>query len=52
MILQVTNLRIQRGRTVILDDISWRVERGQHQVILAPTASGKTSLLSAVSRMI
>ena len=48
-ILEISELRIQRGHTVILDDISWRVERGQHWVILGANGSGKTSLLSALA---
>ena len=48
-ILEISALRIQRGETVILDDISWRVERGQHWVILGANGSGKTSLLSALT---
>jgi iron complex transport system ATP-binding protein len=48
-ILEVRNLRIQRGRTIILDDINWRVERGQHWVILGANGSGKTSLLSTLT---
>lgn len=39
-ILSVRNLRIERGDTVILDGISWRVERGQHWVILGANANG------------
>ena len=48
-ILEVSNLRIQRDHTVILDDVSWRVERGQHWVMLGANGSGKTSLLSALT---
>jgi len=48
-ILDVSNLRIERGQTVILDDISWRVERGQHWVILGPNGCGKTSLLRSIT---
>jgi len=48
-VLEISGLRIQRGATVILDDISWRVERGQHWVILGANGSGKTSLLSALT---
>ena len=47
--LEVTHLRVQRGDTLILDDLSWRVERGQHWVILGANGSGKTSLLSALA---
>jgi iron complex transport system ATP-binding protein len=48
-ILDISNLRIQRGRTVILNNVNWRVERGQHWAILGANGSGKTSLLSALT---
>jgi len=48
-ILEVTRLRIERGRTVILRDVSWRVDPGQHWVILGPNGCGKTSLLKALT---
>ena len=38
-----------RGQDTILDGIDWRVERGQHWVILGANGSGKTSLLSALT---
>src|SRR6266404_7998837 len=48
-ILEVSNLRVQRGKTLILTDVHWRVESGQHWVILGANGSGKTSLLSALT---
>ncbi len=48
-ILAISHLRIERGSTVILRDVSWRVERGQHWTILGPNGSGKTSLLRALT---
>lgn len=48
-ILSVTGLRIERGRTVILQDVNWSVKRGEHWVILGANGSGKTSLLSALT---
>ena len=48
-VLEISNLRIQRGGTLILDNVSWRVERGEHWVILGANGSGKTSLLSALT---
>jgi iron complex transport system ATP-binding protein len=48
-ILEISNLRIQRDGTVILDGVNWRVERGQHWAILGANGSGKTSLLSALT---
>lgn len=46
-ILEVCDLRVERGGTTILDGVNWRVEHGQHWVILGANGSGKTSLLSA-----
>ncbi len=48
-ILSVKGLRVERGDTVILEDVDWRVERGQHWVVLGANGSGKTSLLSALT---
>ena len=48
-ILEVSHLRIERGRAVILHDVSWRVDRGQHWAILGPNGCGKTSLLKALT---
>ncbi|MDR3377607.1 MAG: ATP-binding cassette domain-containing protein, partial [Verrucomicrobiae bacterium] len=48
-ILSVADLRIERSGTAILRQIDWRVERGQHWVILGANGSGKTSLLSALT---
>src|SRR5436190_24244505 len=48
-VLGISGRRIQRGSTVILDGLSWRVKRGQHWVILGANGSGKTSLLSALT---
>ena len=48
-ILEVNALRIERGGTVILEDVNWRVEPGQHWAVLGANGSGKTSLLSALT---
>ena len=47
--LEVRGLCVTRGKNTILDGIDWRVERGQHWVILGANGSGKTSLLSALT---
>jgi iron complex transport system ATP-binding protein len=49
LILEISNLRIERSGVKILDGLSWRVARGQHWVILGANGSGKTSLLSALT---
>lgn len=48
-ILHVSGLCVRRGRTVILDDIHWTVERRQHWVVLGANGSGKTSLLTSLT---
>jgi len=47
-VFAVKGLRIERD-AVILREIDWRVEPGQHWVILGANGSGKTSLLSALT---
>ncbi|HEX3627657.1 MAG TPA: ATP-binding cassette domain-containing protein [Verrucomicrobiae bacterium] len=48
-VLDISNLKIQRGGVTILEGVNWRVERGQHWAILGANGSGKTSLLSALT---
>jgi iron complex transport system ATP-binding protein len=48
-VLEVSGLCVRRGKTTILRDVSWRVDRGQHWVVLGANGSGKTSLLSALT---
>ncbi len=48
-ILEVSGLTIIRDRTRILDGVSWRVEPGQHWVMVGANGSGKTSLLAALT---
>jgi iron complex transport system ATP-binding protein len=47
-IFEVEKLRVERD-AVILHEVNWRVERGQHWAILGANGSGKTSLLSALT---
>src|SRR6516164_5566388 len=47
-IFEVEKLRVER-EAVILHEVNWRVERGQHWAILGANGSGKTSLLSALT---
>lgn len=47
-IIEVAGLRVDRD-ALILDSVDWRVEAGQHWVILGANGSGKTSLLSVLT---
>lgn len=48
-LLDVRALTVQRDATTLLRAVSWRVERGEHWVILGPNGCGKTSLLKALT---
>lgn len=48
-ILSLSGFRLQRGTTTILDAVNWRVNSGEHWVILGANGSGKTSLLKALT---
>ena len=40
VVLEISNLKIQRDGVMILDGVYWRVERGQHWAILGANGSG------------
>ncbi len=48
-ILSVSGVTVRRGNFVIVNKVSWKVEPGEHWVILGANGSGKTSLLSALA---
>ncbi|HVU32240.1 MAG TPA: ABC transporter ATP-binding protein [Opitutaceae bacterium] len=48
-LLEVSSLRVTRGRTSILRDVSWRCAHGENWVILGANGSGKTSLLKTLT---
>lgn len=47
--LELSHVQVRRGRTTILQEAHWRVQPGQHWVILGPNGSGKTSLLKVLT---
>ena len=48
-VIELSNLTIQRDETKILREVNWRVNRGEHWVVLGGNGSGKTTLLSALT---
>lgn len=47
--LELTNVGLVRGQTVILDDINWVVSEGERWIVLGANGSGKTSLIRIAS---
>ncbi len=47
-VIEIAGLTVER-EILILDNVDWRVERGEHWVVMGANGSGKTSLLSAMT---
>jgi zinc transport system ATP-binding protein len=47
-ILEVSHLSVRFGKTAVLQDLSFRVDRGSSLAILGPNAAGKTVLFRAL----
>ncbi len=48
-VVEVKNVGFRRDGVVILDGVNWKVEPGEHWVILGANGSGKTSLLKILT---
>ncbi len=44
-VLHFWDITVRRGRTLLLDGVSWNVDAGEQWVILGPNGAGKTTLL-------
>ncbi|MEC9426616.1 MAG: ATP-binding cassette domain-containing protein, partial [Actinomycetota bacterium] len=44
-VLELAGVQRRIGGTMLLDGLDWRIDRGQHWVVLGPNGSGKSTLL-------
>ena len=48
-IIEMEHVSVARGRSVVLHDVSLRVEAGEHLAILGPNGCGKSTLLKTIT---
>ncbi len=48
-VVELERISLVRDGTKILDDVSWRIERGSHAALLGANGSGKTTLLKVLT---
>jgi len=48
-VLELSEVSVRRGSTLILDNVSWSVEEGERWVVLGPNGAGKTTLMQLAS---
>lgn len=51
-LLELKHVSVMRGNRLVLDDMSLRIEDGQHVVIMGPNGSGKSTLIKTITREI
>ena len=49
-LLEFDHVSIMRGETLALNDVSLRIEAGEHLAILGPNGCGKSTLIKAITR--
>jgi iron complex transport system ATP-binding protein len=51
-VLAFAGVTVRRGRSTLIEDVTWEVEEGERWVVLGPNGAGKTTLLQiAAARM-
>ena len=49
-LLELQNISVARGKNVVLNRFSLRIESGEHVCILGPNGSGKSTLIKTITR--
>ncbi|TQL75213.1 iron complex transport system ATP-binding protein [Stackebrandtia endophytica] len=49
LVINAADLVVRRGKTTLLDHVSWQVELDERWVVLGPNGAGKTTLLNLAS---
>jgi iron complex transport system ATP-binding protein len=49
-LLDLHNIRVMRGRNLVLDDLSLRIHADEHVAILGPNGCGKSTLVKTITR--
>src|ERR1035438_2975096 len=49
-LLDFRNISVMRGTTVVLHDITLRIQAGEHAAILGPNGCGKSTLIKTITR--
>src|SRR5919204_2642568 len=47
-VVEAEGLRVSIGERVLLDDVAFAIERGEHVALVGPNGSGKTTLLETI----
>ncbi|MFY0405546.1 ABC transporter ATP-binding protein [Solicola sp. PLA-1-18] len=51
-VIELLDVAVRRGDSLLLDDVSWTVGEGERWVVLGPNGAGKTTLLQVVGAQV
>ena len=51
-ILRVENLRKSFGENLVLKDVSFTMDKGETKVIIGPSGTGKSTLLTCINQLV
>ena len=51
-VIEFADVTVRRGRSTLIDAVSWRVAEGERWVVLGPNGAGKTTLLLILASLL